>query len=155
MGGGRPGGGFLRASAPTVRSGNLQQFLKPAPIGRPKDHFKPETRIVPAAKKRDVRRSVQQTAWVTLDGGFAAAPVSRARHVGYGRQALRVRFERAVGPPPARFFARRQDRPPMPSGLAARSFLRSEIRQVDRRYSASLPARPGNTGLTTSAVRCN
>jgi hypothetical protein len=27
---------------------------------------------VPAAKKRDVRRSVQQTAWVTLEGGFAA-----------------------------------------------------------------------------------
>jgi hypothetical protein len=27
---------------------------------------------VPASKKRDVRRSVQQTAWVTLDGGFAA-----------------------------------------------------------------------------------
>ncbi|WP_423887800.1 PilZ domain-containing protein [Bradyrhizobium sp.] len=27
--------------------------------------------IVPAAKKRDVRRSVQQTAWVTLEGGFA------------------------------------------------------------------------------------
>jgi hypothetical protein len=27
---------------------------------------------VPAAKKRDVRRSVQQAAWVTLDGGFAA-----------------------------------------------------------------------------------
>jgi hypothetical protein len=50
----------------------LQQFLKPAPLGSPKDHFKPETRIVPAAKKRDVRRSVQQTAWVTLDGGFAA-----------------------------------------------------------------------------------
>jgi hypothetical protein len=29
---------------------------------------------VPAAKKRDVRRSVQQTAWVTLEGGFAARP---------------------------------------------------------------------------------
>ena len=27
---------------------------------------------MPAAKKRDVRRSVQQTAWVTLEGGFAA-----------------------------------------------------------------------------------
>jgi PilZ domain len=27
---------------------------------------------VPAPKKRDVRRSVQQTAWVTLEGGFAA-----------------------------------------------------------------------------------
>jgi hypothetical protein len=27
---------------------------------------------VPAAKKRDARRSVQQTAWVTLEGGFAA-----------------------------------------------------------------------------------
>jgi PilZ domain len=26
---------------------------------------------VPAAKKRDVRRSVQQTGWVTLEGGFA------------------------------------------------------------------------------------
>ena len=26
---------------------------------------------MPAAKKRDVRRSVQQTAWVTLEGGFA------------------------------------------------------------------------------------
>ena len=25
-----------------------------------------------AAKKRDVRRSVQQTGWVTLEGGFAA-----------------------------------------------------------------------------------
>lgn len=29
---------------------------------------------MPAAKKRDVRRSVQQTAWVTLDGGFAMRP---------------------------------------------------------------------------------
>ena len=29
---------------------------------------------MPAAKKRDVRRSVQQTAWVTLEGGFAARP---------------------------------------------------------------------------------
>lgn len=27
---------------------------------------------MPAAKKRDVRRSVQQTAWLTLEGGFAA-----------------------------------------------------------------------------------
>jgi hypothetical protein len=36
-----------------------------------KDHLKPEMQIVPAAKKRDVRRSVQQTAWVTLEGGFA------------------------------------------------------------------------------------
>jgi PilZ domain len=26
---------------------------------------------LPAAKKRDVRRSVQQTGWVTLEGGFA------------------------------------------------------------------------------------
>ena len=26
---------------------------------------------MPAAKKRDVRRSVQQTGWVTLEGGFA------------------------------------------------------------------------------------
>jgi hypothetical protein len=26
---------------------------------------------VAAAKKRDVRRSVQQTGWVTLEGGFA------------------------------------------------------------------------------------
>ncbi len=25
-----------------------------------------------AAKKRDVRRSVQQTGWITLEGGFAA-----------------------------------------------------------------------------------
>ncbi len=25
-----------------------------------------------AAKKRDVRRSIQQTAWITLEGGFAA-----------------------------------------------------------------------------------
>jgi hypothetical protein len=37
-----------------------------------KDDLKPERQIVPAAKKRDVRRSVQQTAWVTLEGGFAA-----------------------------------------------------------------------------------
>lgn len=29
---------------------------------------------MPAAKKRDVRRSVQQTAWITLEGGFAARP---------------------------------------------------------------------------------
>lgn len=36
-----------------------------------KDHLNPEMQIVPAAKKRDVRRSVQQTAWVTLEGGFA------------------------------------------------------------------------------------
>jgi hypothetical protein len=27
---------------------------------------------VPAPKKREVRRSVQQTGWVTLEGGFAA-----------------------------------------------------------------------------------
>jgi hypothetical protein len=27
---------------------------------------------VAAAKKRDARRSVQQTGWVTLEGGFAA-----------------------------------------------------------------------------------
>jgi hypothetical protein len=27
---------------------------------------------VPVAKKRDARRSVQQTGWVTLEGGFAA-----------------------------------------------------------------------------------
>jgi hypothetical protein len=27
---------------------------------------------VAAAKKRDVRRSVQQTGWITLEGGFAA-----------------------------------------------------------------------------------
>ena len=27
-----------------------------------------------ATKKRDVRRSVQHTAWVTLEGGFAARP---------------------------------------------------------------------------------
>lgn len=27
---------------------------------------------MPAPKKRDARRSVQQTAWVTLEGGFAA-----------------------------------------------------------------------------------
>ena len=27
---------------------------------------------MPAPTKRDVRRSVQQTAWVTLEGGFAA-----------------------------------------------------------------------------------
>lgn len=27
---------------------------------------------MPAAKKREVRRSVQQTGWVTLEGGFAA-----------------------------------------------------------------------------------
>ncbi len=36
-----------------------------------KNDLKPEKQIVPAAKKRDVRRSVQQTAWVTLEGGFA------------------------------------------------------------------------------------
>ncbi|HLJ01715.1 MAG TPA: PilZ domain-containing protein [Bradyrhizobium sp.] len=28
--------------------------------------------MVGITKKRDVRRSVQQTAWVTLEGGFAA-----------------------------------------------------------------------------------
>jgi hypothetical protein len=38
------------------------------------DPFKPERQIVPAAKKRAVRRSVQQAAWVTLEGGFAARP---------------------------------------------------------------------------------
>jgi len=38
------------------------------------DHFNPERQTVPAAKKRAVRRSVQQTAWVTLEGGFAARP---------------------------------------------------------------------------------
>ena len=27
---------------------------------------------MPAAKKREVRRSVQQAAWITLEGGFAA-----------------------------------------------------------------------------------
>src|SRR5579863_1897445 len=27
-----------------------------------------------AARKREVRKSVQQTAWVTLEGGFAARP---------------------------------------------------------------------------------
>ena len=27
---------------------------------------------MPAPKKREVRRSVQQTGWVTLEGGFAA-----------------------------------------------------------------------------------
>ena len=34
--------------------------------------FKPELPKVPKPTKRDVRRSVQQTGWVTLEGGFAA-----------------------------------------------------------------------------------
>jgi PilZ domain len=54
------------------RFSNLQQFFK-VRSGRkaPQDQFKPEKRIVPAAKKRDVRRSLQRAAWVTLEGGFA------------------------------------------------------------------------------------
>ena len=44
-----------------------------APFGRKAGiNSRPEQAIVPAAKKRDVRRSVQQTAWITLEGGFAA-----------------------------------------------------------------------------------
>lgn len=69
----RPGGRYLLTSA-IVRFSNLQQFLKSAPIGRPEGSSLAGKRIVPAAKKRDVRRSVQQTAWVTLEGGFATRP---------------------------------------------------------------------------------
>ena len=61
-------GGLLRVS----RLCKLQQFLKFAPIGRFKGSFRAGKQTVPAAKKRDVRRSVQQTGWVTLEGGFAA-----------------------------------------------------------------------------------
>jgi hypothetical protein len=30
--------------------------------------------MIPARKKRDTRKSVRQSAWITLDGGFAARP---------------------------------------------------------------------------------
>jgi hypothetical protein len=47
-----------------------QRFLKPARIGGPELYH--WNQRVPAPKKREVRRSIQQTGWVTLDGGFAA-----------------------------------------------------------------------------------
>src|ERR1700760_943058 len=50
---------------------NLQQFLNAAPIRSLDRSFQVGKQIMPAAKKRDVRRSVQQTGWVTLEGGFA------------------------------------------------------------------------------------
>lgn len=36
------------------------------------ERFKPNEQIVPAPKNRDTRKSVQQTGWITLEGGFAA-----------------------------------------------------------------------------------
>lgn len=30
--------------------------------------------MIPASKKRETRKSVQQSAWITLDGGFATRP---------------------------------------------------------------------------------
>ena len=30
--------------------------------------------MIPARKKRETRKSVQQSAWITLDGGFATRP---------------------------------------------------------------------------------
>ena len=64
-------GAFAGADRP-FKASNLQQFLKPPPVEGDEGSFQPEQQIVTATKKRDVRRSVQQTAWVTLDGGFAA-----------------------------------------------------------------------------------
>ena len=47
-------------------------FKAPSDSKDSKGPFRLEQKIVPASKKREVRRSVQQTAWVTLEGGFAA-----------------------------------------------------------------------------------
>ena len=30
--------------------------------------------MIPARKRRETRKSVQQSAWITLDGGFATRP---------------------------------------------------------------------------------
>jgi hypothetical protein len=65
------GEGILRTPAPSL----LQQFAtvfkahSDRKAGRIISSRKRQ--IVPAAKKRDVRRSVQQTGWITLEGGFA------------------------------------------------------------------------------------
>jgi uncharacterized Ntn-hydrolase superfamily protein len=48
-----------------------QQFLKSRRLEGVDIHLSRKPKVA-AAKKRDVRRSVQQTGWVTLEGGFAA-----------------------------------------------------------------------------------
>jgi PilZ domain-containing protein len=47
-----------------------QLFLKPRRLGKP--GFLIGIQRVPAVKKREVRKSIQQAGWVTLQGGFAA-----------------------------------------------------------------------------------
>jgi hypothetical protein len=50
--------------------GRSQRFIKPAVLW---SGGGVET-IMAVTKKRDVRRSVHQAGWITLDGGFAARP---------------------------------------------------------------------------------
>jgi hypothetical protein len=39
-----------------------------------------------ATKKREVRKSLRQSGWITLDGGFAARPCVVQNYVIYRRQ---------------------------------------------------------------------
>src|SRR5689334_22357720 len=52
------------------RSGTLQRFLKLDAVGL---RFG-ELRMALGTKKRESRKSMHQSGWITLDGGFAARP---------------------------------------------------------------------------------
>ncbi len=63
--------GSLWTTAQSLQSAGFSQpFVKPAAIGvRPGDDV-----MVLGSKKRETRKSLRQSGWITLDGGFAARP---------------------------------------------------------------------------------
>jgi hypothetical protein len=49
-----------------------QGFLKPLQVMKHRQQFPVEAAMAGLNKKREARKSVQQSGWITLDGGFAA-----------------------------------------------------------------------------------
>ena len=83
-----------------------------------------------ATKKRDVRKSVSQPGWITLDGGFAARQCV-VQDMSTSGAMITVDDPNVLpGRVAAGIRARRADRAELRSGLAPRQVARRQVRPV-------------------------
>ena len=81
-------------------------------------------------KKREARKSVHQSGWITLDGGFAARPCVVQDMSATGAKITVDDPNVLPGQVAAGVLARRPDGAELRSGLAPRQVARRQIRPV-------------------------
>lgn len=120
------------ASPPTLRS--AQGFINPAPI---------ESRTIQTGTSDHGSSQKTRRPQVCAAGGvdhpgrrLRNSSLLRARHVVLGGEDHGIRFKRVVGPGAARFFTRSEGGTSMQRGLAARTVVGRQVRQIAASVSA-------------------